>query len=195
MTKREWLERNGFNAENEITYCVVGEDTYSIKEYLKAAGLKYSPLLGWHGPSVIKLNEDYSFVSFSFDEIAKWEGTIKEGDACYFEESNNIVKRKIKKFLPRSKSKFVGAVGERLYNVTSTLKNIKGYFGTYGWVNIYTFQNQKNLLVWFTQKDLKIKQGEPVLLTGTIKAHQLYRETETTVLTRCIVKSIETKEK
>ena len=30
LTKVEWLEKNGFNTETEQTYCIYGEDTYSI---------------------------------------------------------------------------------------------------------------------------------------------------------------------
>ena len=44
MTKAEYFEKNGFN-EDGYTYCVVGEDTYSIKDHLKEMGGKYNPTL------------------------------------------------------------------------------------------------------------------------------------------------------
>ena len=146
MNKQEWLEKNGFNPENETTYCVVGEDTYSIKDY-------------------------------------------------YYEDSKRKVEKKIRRFLPKSNSQYIGEIGERIRNQTAIFKSVRGFNGAFGWTNIFTFNIGENVLVWFTQKDLNLEKGMAIDLTGTIKKHEEYREVKTTVLTRCIIKSIETEER
>ena len=40
LTKEEWLELNGFDV-NGLTFCVFGDDTYSIKNWLKEQGCKF----------------------------------------------------------------------------------------------------------------------------------------------------------
>ena len=68
MTKAEWLEKNGFSADG-LTYCIFGDDTYSIKEKLKQLGCRFSPLLKWHSPEPLDLPAGYGMISFTFDDI------------------------------------------------------------------------------------------------------------------------------
>lgn len=190
MTKLEWLEKNGFNLTREDTYCIVGEDTYAIKNYLKAAGCRYSPLLGWHCADQIKLPEGYKFLTFHFDELLQWNE--EEGNASYFEKAKILVEKRKKALLPPSKSQYMGEVGERFCNLTAVYKSARGFAGKFGWTNIYRFNIGDNVLTWFTAKDLDFEPGEVVDLTATVKKHEEFREVKTTVITRAIVKSIET---
>ena len=135
MTKAEYFEKNGFN-EDGYTYCVVGEDTYSIKDHLKEMGGKYNPTLKWHLPTQIVLGEDFKFVPIKFDDIMTWN---EEDGAIYLADAEMKVKKALKSALPPSKSEYVGKVGERLRNLTAVLKSSHGFMGAYGWTYIYTF--------------------------------------------------------
>ena len=187
MTKAEYFEKNGFN-EDGYTYCVVGEDTYSIKDYLKEMGGKYNPTLKWHLPTQIALGEDFKFVPIKFDDIMQWDE--KNEEAIYFGDAEMRISKALKSVLPPSKSEYVGKVGERIRNITAVLKSAHGFNGAYGYTYIYSFYRGEDCLVWFTQKELGLANGTLVDLTGTVKSHEEYREVKTTKLTRCIVKEI-----
>lgn len=189
MTKELWMEKNGFGADG-LTWCIFGEDTYSIKEQLKELGCKFSPLLKWHSPQPLDLPVGYGMFSISFDEIGQWD-IINEA-VCYFEKSQELVERKFREAEGPSLSEYVGTPGERLRNVTAIYKSTRGFSGKFGWTNIHTFQIGENVLVWFTSVDLDFEKGQAVDLTGTIKKHEEFRGVKTTQLSRCkcVVKAI-----
>lgn len=188
MLKELWLEKNGFSMEG-FTYCIFGEDTYSIKEWLKEQGCKFHPYLKWHCDRPLDLPVGYGMISFSFDEICVWDEDA--GQAWYLEKSKEIIERRIKEAEGPSLSEYVGEVGERLRNLTAIFKSTRGFSGKYGWTNIHTFQIGEDILVWFTAKDLDLEKGQIVDLTGTVKKHEEFREVKTTQLSRCIIKAVE----
>ena len=185
MTRAEWLEKNGFSQDG-ITYCIYGDDTYAIKDYLKEQGCKFSPLLKWHAPTKVEVPEGYGFVEFKFEELAEWSDA--EGTVFYYENSKNIVDRRFKEVEGPSLSEYIGEVGERIRNLTAIFKSSRGFAGAYGWTNIYTFESGADVLVWFTQKDLTLEKGAIIDLTGTVKKHEEFRGVKTTQLSRCIIK-------
>ena len=187
MTKELWLQKNGFNEEG-ITYIIFGDDTYSIKDYLKAKGCKFNPTLKWHSPVKLNLPEDFGIVEFSFDELAEWDEDLAE--VFYYEDAKAKVERKVREAEGPSLSEYVGTVGERLRNLTVVYKSCRGFMGMYGWTNIYTFQHGEDILVWFTAKDCELEYGTVVDLTGTVKRHEEFRGVKTTQLSRCIIKEV-----
>lgn len=188
MTKELWLEKNGFNDRTGLTWCVIGEDTYSIKEKLKELGCKFSPLLKWHAPNLLDLPIGYNMVSISFDEIAVWDAA--EETVNYFENSKEVIERKIKEAEGPSLSEYVGTPGERFYNITAIYKSSRGFVGKYGWTSIHTFQIGESVLTWFTIKGINLEKGQAVNLTATVKRHETFRGVKTTQLSRCIIKPI-----
>lgn len=188
LTKEEWLELNGFDV-NGLTFCVFGDDTYSIKGWLKEQGCKFNPILKWHSPCALDIPAGYGMISFSFDEILEWDENA--GTAVYKEKAPELVDRRFKEAEGPSLSEFVGQVGERLRNITAIYKSTRGFAGGYGWTNIHTFQTGENILVWFTAKDLNFEKGQVVDLTGTVKSHEDFRGVKTTKLNRCIIKRVE----
>lgn len=187
ITKDLWLQKNGFNAEGK-TYVIFGDDTYSIKDYLKAKGCKFNPTLKWHSPVALSLPEDFGIIEFSFDELAEWDEDCME--VCYFEDAKAKVERKIREAEGPSLSEYVGEIGERLRHLTAVYKSCRGFMGVYGWTNIYTFQCGEDVLVWFTAKDCELEYGTIVDLTGTVKKHEEFRGVKTTQLSRCIIKKV-----
>lgn len=187
MTKAEWLDKNGFS-EDGFTFCVIGEDTYSIKDWLKSMGYKFSPLLKWHGGFPLELSEDFKLVYFTFDELYQWDAVNQ--NAYFYENAETLINRRFKEVQGPSLSEYIGEVGQRLRDMTAIYKSSRGFSGAYGWTNIHTFQIGEDVLVWFTAKDLNLEKGQPILLTGTIKKHEEFREVKTTQLSRCIIKEV-----
>lgn len=189
MTKELWLEKNGFNTETEVTYVIWGDDTYSIKDWLKEQGCKFNPVLKWHSPVQFDLPEGFGMIAFQFDELAEWDENCF--DVFFYEDAKAKVERKVREAEGPSLSEFVGEVGERLRNLTAVYKSCRGFMGKYGWTNIYTFQSGENILVWFTATDCDLEYGTIVDLTGTVKKHEEFRGVKTTQLSRCIIKEVE----
>lgn len=188
MTRAEWYEKNGFNADGQ-TYVVWGDDTYAIKDWLKEQGCKFSPILKWHAAEPLDLPVGYGMFGVMFDDVAEWDEHYQNG--YYTESAKGFIDRKIAELMGPSLSEFVGEVGERLRNYTAVFKSTRGFMGNYGWTNIHTFQIGDDILVWFTAKDCSLEKGTVVDLTGTVKKHEEFRGVKTTQLSRCIIKEVE----
>ena len=188
MMKSAWLEKNGFSADG-FTYCVFGEDTYSIKDWLKEQGCKFSPLLKWHFPKPLDLPVGYGMICFSFEDIYDWDYETEE--AYYYESAKEMIDRKFKEAEGPSLSEYVGEVGERFRHETAIYKSTRGFSGKYGWTNIHTFQIGEDVLVWFTQVDLNLERGCMIDLSFTVKKHEEFRGVKTTQLSRCLIKEME----
>ena len=186
ITREQWFEKNGFSADG-FTYCVFGEDTYSIKEWLKEQGCKFHPWLKWHCAEPIDVPVGYGMICFSFDEVGEWEN----GVPFYKESAKALVERRFKEAEGPSLSEYVGEVGDRLRHITAIYKSTRGFSGRFGWTNIHTFQIGEDVLVWFTSVDLDLEKGQVVDLSCTIKKHEEFRGVKTTQLSRCIVKGVE----
>lgn len=186
MTKVEWLEKNGFNTENELTWCIGGGDTYEIKNELKEMGFKFNPLLKWHINEPVDVPTGYGMVSFSFDELFYWED--KRGTALIKTTAESLIEARAKELETPSLSEYMGYIGERLRNLEAIFISGHGFNSKYGWSNIYTFKYGENELKWFSQKDLDFEKNQKILLTGTVKDHSEYKGVKATILSRCIVK-------
>lgn len=85
-------------------------------------------------------------------------------------------------------SKYVGTVGERLYDIDLTVistREISGY-GTGVTVVHRMIDDDGNLFVWFaTTQSLDV--GKECKMSGTVKAHKEYQGIKETILTRCKV--------
>ena len=174
----EWLSQNNFS-EDGFTYIITG-DSYSIKDELKAAGFKFSPVLKWHRASaegyedkVIKIFVD-DVISFS-----AW------GKGVFNIDAQEYVDNKLREAMPPSSSEWVGNPKEKLVNIECTIKSIIGFDTQYGHSNLFTFDYNGNILTWFTATYQPYSVGDVILLTGTIKEHTEYKNVKQTQLTRC----------
>ena len=182
MTKSEWLKVNGFS-EDGVTFVVVG-NSYKIKDALKDAGFKFSPLLRWHTyTNEFPLTDDCSYVKFNYNDIFVWNE--EEGITFLKENTRDILDNTFNP--PReSKSEHQGVIGDKIENVLCELVHIGGYSSAYGYKWIYTFRDERdNEYVWFTTIQQAIGTGMGCYLTGTVKEHSEYKGVKTTVLTRC----------
>lgn len=177
VAKQSQKEAFGFN-DGFIT--IIKGDSYPYKDYLKAAGAKYSKLWGWYFESnweLPALAEGLEAVRLDWDLIGQEDGLLK---------AESIIAAEVAKLVHEpSESKFVGEIGERItVDVTVTRAvPINNYYGNI----IFTFEDEdKNVYVWKTTPR-PIEVGDFITLRGTIKAHNIFREVEQTVLTRCTI--------
>ena len=180
--KAKWLEKNGFSAEGD-TYLVKGE-TYSIKDELKAAGFRYDLVLGWHG-SAPTIYEDRC-VKFHIDELYAFSAdgnwvTKKEG-------MEDLIKERCAVDQSSANSDWVGNEGDHVKEKV-TLVSKRSFYGKFGLTDVYTFQDEnENIYTWFTTSATFQKEiGDTFTLKGTVKKHDEFKGTKTTVLTRCRV--------
>lgn len=179
--KEKWLEINKFNAEGD-TYIVTGE-TYSIKDELKEAGFRYDPTLLWHGPEPAGYED--RCVKVNVNEVFEFD---ENGKANMLPTAKDIIREKAKIPSLSSTSEWVGQPGDRIKDVEVTLVKKASFMGHYGLTNVYTFEDKDgNLYTWFTATIMAKEVNDTFKLKGTIKKHDEFRDTKTTVLTRCRV--------
>lgn len=186
MNKKELLTKWGYDAEAPFIYIVAGEDTYSIKDTLKAAGARFNPTLGWYFQHEIQVPEGYTLAAVDFNKVFDWFPLVKRFEIK--ENAKEVVAAALNKVMPKSSSEFVGEIKDRLRDLKVTLKDIRSFDGFYGNTNIYTFNYEGNILVWMTSSYKNIEKGCEYTLTGTIKKHTEYKGVKQTELSRCIIK-------
>lgn len=188
ITKAEWFEKNGFDAAG-VTYCVFGEDSFAIKDWLKEQGCKFNPLLKWHSPKPLDIPAGFGMFVVNFDDICEYNE--EEGEAYFFEKAKEFINRKFAEAEGPSLSSYYGQIGDRLRNQTAVYHSRRGWLSQYGWTNLYTFSIGNDILVWMTSTEIEpMEKGQAVLLSGTIKSHNMFREVKQTTLTRCKVVKI-----
>lgn len=177
--KKKWLEENNFS-EDGITYIITG-DSYSIKDKLKAEGWKFSYQFLWHKADPAGYED--RVVKLDITEIADW---TEWGAPWFHDNANSYVKEKIDNARPRSNSEWIE--GDKVKKLEVTVSRINGYENQWGYSNIYTFVDKdERICVWFTAKYLDVKEGDKVIISGTIKDRKEFRGEKQTILTRCRV--------
>lgn len=172
-------QKEAFGFTNDFITIFKG-NTYPHKDYLKANGAKYNSYWGWYFASDIELPAipaDLTAVRLNWSTIGFENGLLK---------SESIIKAEIAKLTHEpSTSKFVGEVGQRLEFVLKVTKAVP--LETYYGGTMYSFIDEnKNVFVW-RASSAKLVVGNTEHIKGTIKAHNIYRNVEQTVLTRCTV--------
>ena len=186
--KKELLLSFGYDPKNPYVYLVVGENTYSIKDELKAAGARFDSALGWYISHEIEVPAGYTLVKLPFDEVFDWNPLVKK--ISLKEGAAAVAETAIAETLPKSSSEYVGTIKEKIQNIEVTLISTRTIDGYYGTSCIYTFKEGENVIIWITSstKYNDIKAGEHFTLSGTVKDHKLYKGIKQTIMTRCTIK-------
>ena len=87
-----------------------------------------------------------------------------------------------------SNSKWQGEIGDRLELELLCVKVIELEGGYYGPSNFHLFSDLEGNEYCWTTASKKLEEGENYKLRGTVKAHQVYRNSNQTVLTRCMLR-------
>ena len=178
--KLEWLEYNNFSKDG-IAYCITGDNTYNIKDWLKEQGCTYSPLLKWHIAEPIDLPEGYFIKEVKFDDIYTWE----DNDAWEKESAKGFLKKLFALEKEPSNSEWIeGNIGDRVRNMTARVMKIRGFNGAWGYTSVYTFKSGENILTWFTQSDPEIEENDLIDITFTIKNFTEYLGEKQTQISR-----------
>lgn len=178
-----FLEKNGFS-EDGTAWVVLG-NTYPIKDQLKEAGAKFDPILGWH----FDHETEYEAVEVSVDNVTKKDQT----DAYVWggREAMDYVADLKAKQTENGVSEWIGETGDKIqikakHTACHTYETHYTYSGETNY--IYTFEDEGgNVMIWKTQSWQDIETGQTYMLKGTVKAHDEYKGTKQTVLTRCKV--------
>lgn len=188
--KKEWLIHNGFSIEG-FCYCIYGGNTYSIKDQLKELGCHYDSIMKWYAAAPLKdLPTQYLQLKIQFEDIFIWHPLTKT--ATYKENAAITFKKLISQQLLPSTSEYIGKIKERFYNKKVTIVDKRYFLSQFGYTNIFTFEDEnKNVLVWFTQKDYEeFNINQPILLTATIKNYNEYEGVKQTIITRCKITTV-----
>jgi len=83
-------------------------------------------------------------------------------------------------------STFVGEIKERLRNMKVTFLKEWTFDSSWGVCTILKFINEDgNIIIWKTGYVEQFEAGAKMIITGTVKKHENYRDVKQTVLTRC----------
>ena len=184
--KAALLTSFGYDATNPQVYIVFGENTYAIKDELKAAGARYDKVLGWYFTHETEVPAGYELLSIPFDDIYEWFPVTKRIELK--DSAKEIVDKLLEANTPESPSDYVGDVKQRIRDMDVVLTGSRQIDGYYGISTIFTFNYNDNILTWITSSCPDIEIGDHVFLTGTVKEHKLYKGVKQTILSRCIVR-------
>jgi hypothetical protein len=80
---------------------------------------------------------------------------------------------------------FVAPVGQRVKNITLTLSQVKMFDGNYGTTTLLVGRtSDQHVVKWFASGNHDYNIGDTITLDATVKAHDNYKGTDQTVVTR-----------
>lgn len=185
---KEWLEREGFNAEG-TTYLVLG-NTYEIREELKANGAKFNYILGWHMADP----KHFDVVSLNVEQVTyrTWDGRYDyerdpEGIEALIAKLKEDAEQELKTKRGEHISEYIGTVGERRDFVCKMVGHFtyESHYSYYGETNhIYKFEDENgDIVVWNTCSWLEDDKTE-YRFKATVKEHSEYKGEKQTVIAR-----------
>lgn len=180
--KIDWLEKNGFDM-NGNTYIYFPNDSYDKKEELKNAGFRFQKELLWHA-AVIPAGYEESCIQILFAEIGVMTAW---GKGMFKPEVLQLVKKKLEAARPHviSESEWFGEEGVRFYDHPVTLVSVREISTKYGDTQLVTFvDTDKNEFNWWTKVQINLDEKDKVLLTATVKKHDIYNDNKITVINR-----------
>ena len=159
-----------------------GEILADIEDYFKLeTSARYSTRWGWYIPSDTPIPQDVPSslnpIQLNWDSIAIDQDTLK---------SNAQIEAIVGALLfDAHPSQHIGTIGQRIEIEITVINNIK-VENDYGTSTIMVFEDaQRNQFVWITSaKSWEI--GVKKRIRGTIKEHRSFRNTNQTVLQRCM---------
>ena len=128
------------------------------------------------------------------EEEARQERIRKEvEETARLAEERRLAEEKKRKAI----SQYVGEVGQKI-TINATYMHSAWYTTHIGWTEEKLYiHNCKdawlNTIIWKTQKGLPegIEEGDLVTITGTVKAHDEYKDEKQTALIRCKIQKVE----
>ena len=161
---------------------IIKGDAYPFKDWLKENGAVYRTFWGWSFASDIELPQ---FPAGLEPKRLLWE-SVAYVDEDELKTQSAIDDAVAKLIYDESPSSWQGEVGDRIERFLTVVKIIE-LEGYYGKSNFYLFEDEdKNEYCWTTSAR-QLELGETYEVRGSVKAHQVYKGKNQTVLTRCKV--------
>ena len=178
-TLQEWYEKNGFNKDG-YTYIITG-DSYSIKEDLKKHNFKFNKILLWHNSEPSDYEEQV--IQIHFNDVAS---QAEWGEVFWKQNAKQFIEERLAEACPVSNSEWVYEPGDRIRNIYVTLVG----YGMTAFGYFYKFTTvDGNTLIWLTSKHYQnVTINSNIILTGTVKKHEIYKREKVTILSRCILR-------
>jgi hypothetical protein len=151
-------------------------------EFLHSPSVQYNRLFGWFCPSHCKypdnIPDDVTLILLNWDDIAVDDDTLL---------AEQTVRRLVEGSLFQpSESQHQGAIGDKI-SARVVVKKVMPIDGMYGRTYFHVFHDDLgNVYTWNT-KTQNLSQGRVINLTGTVSAHDTYRNENQTKLVRCKV--------
>lgn len=169
-----WKLEKGF--VNDRIYVVAIENSFALKDEIKAAGGRYNEFTGWYFSEhhnefqTVELTAEeclYETRWFGLDWVAAWK--IRE-----------VLEAKI----PKPTSEHIGHIGDKVDLEVTHIRT--GYYDTqFGTTWVHNFKDAAgNVLIWKTSSCSGFEK-DTLRIKATIKAHDEYNGVKQTVLTRC----------
>ena len=159
-------------------------DTYPLLDWFRAEqACRYHNFWGWY---VISEDELPQVIPAGITPVQlKWEDVAIVEEDCL--KSETLVRQAVDALIYEpSVSQYQGEVGDRL-DRTLTVKKVtqlENYFGT---STFYLFEDKSGNEYCWTTAARQLELGETYEVRGSVKAHQVYKGKNQTVLTRCKV--------
>ena len=185
QNKLDWLTKNGFT-DDGLTYIYAKNDSFDVKDTLKAVGFKFDTVLKWHIAEIPAGYEDKVIEVKTSDiiEFTAW------GKGVFVNGAYKIIEQRIAAFDPKF-SAWYGEVGQKFTDLPATLTSIHQVETRFGLSNLVKFTLEGGEeLNWWTTVTITAEVGSKVLISGTIKDHSEYKGDKVTLVTRCKIKEI-----
>lgn len=154
-------------------------DTY--QQWFLASNARYAVFWGWYVISTEEVPADLPAgiepIRLNWEDVGREDGSLK-GD--------NAIKSHIESlFFEPTPSKYQGKVGERL-EIDITVTKLFKTENNFGISNMIVMKDAKeNEYIWYTSAQ-SWPVGTRKIIRATVKAHSVYKNSQQTVLTRCI---------
>ena len=162
-------------------------NTYSVKDWLKEHGARFSALINWYIPSDIPLPE--SFPEGIEPVKLEWAAMIDPATGKF--GSPDYIKAMIPAYIySESKSDYVGTIGERS-EFTVKLCSVRTIPTQFGYSNLYTFcDKDANIIIYFGTSTLSMEVGNKYRISAIVRDHSVYRNEKQTRVAYIKVKEL-----
>lgn len=176
---RKYKEKSGFKM-GYIT-AVLG-NTYSIKEELKELGAKFNKSFGWYFAGGDEPEgTDYEFYRVNWEDVS-----VENNEYIVLKNEDELSSWFKSQTTTPSNSKFQKEIGDKI-EVLVTIVSVFNFTNKFGVTYLHNMvDGEGNVFVWSTSTKC-LASGILYRLRGTVKDHKIYKDTEQTILTRCVV--------
>ena len=159
--------------------------TYENLDWFRASPCRYTRVWGWYLPSNIEMPDplpaNIEPMKLSWDQVSFEDQLITDEE---------IVKVVDSMLYDAGTSRHIGKVGDRIeFDATCTRVSMSQSIYGISYFIVLT-DSEGNIYTWNTTSR-SLDEGKPYHIKGTVKAHNTFRNTAQTALTRCRVEEID----